>query len=79
MFNPYNQDMNNSPVVKVVPTVTAFKQTDQNAAPVVKAAPSKAAFSMPSNGVTDGSSTRLQKATKLPGRVTINGAKKNFE
>lgn len=82
MFNPYNQDMNNKPVVSVPATETPFKQTDQDAAPVVQPAPTKSAFGsdvMPKNSVTDGSSARLQNAIREPGRATVNGAPTNFE
>lgn len=65
-------EKNSKPIVSPAPSKAAFKQKDENLAPVVKPVPSKSAFSenvMEKNSVTGGDSARLQKATKVPGRV----------
>lgn len=75
-------DKNLKPIVTVPATLTPFKQTDQNLAPVVNPVASKSAFGsnlMPTNSVTDSSSARLQKASRLGGRVTMAGSQVNWE
>lgn len=79
--------MNNKPMVKVAPKEKAFnsstfRQGDKGKAPLTKVASPKSAFSenvMPKNKVTSASSTQLQKATRLPGRVSMDGAAVSFE
>ena len=70
-------DKNNKPLIKVSEVVPfgkkSYQQGDMNKAPVVPATASQSAFGsnvMPKNGVTSTDSTRLQKASKLPGRVS---------
>ena len=79
--------MNLKPIVKVTPGEKAFnsmtfRQGDKGKAPLTKVVSPKSAFSdkvMPKNKVTSASSTQLQKATRLPGRVSMDGAAVSFE
>ena len=75
-------DKNKKPMVKVTPTASPIKNGSQNLAPVVKTPASKSAFGsslMPTNGVTGASSSKLQKAIRTKGSVTMSGAPTNFE
>lgn len=74
-------DKNNKPVVKVPATVSAFKQKDENKAPVSRPAASKSAFGnsvMPTNSVTGSSSAKLQKASRLSGRASLENGSAPF-
>jgi hypothetical protein len=74
-------DKNNQPIVEVAPTKSPFKQKDENLAPVTKVAPEKSAYGeeiMPKNSVTEASSAKLQKASRLGGRVSISGGSEPF-
>lgn len=74
-------DKNRKPMVKVTPTEEKVKQGEQNLAPMTKPVTSKSKYSeniMPDNGVTDSSSSKLQKASKLPGRVGNGDAHKKL-
>lgn len=65
-------DKNREPMVAVTPTEKPFKQGDRNLPPVTRPSASKSAYGkdvMPKNKVTGGSSARVQKAGRLPGRV----------
>ena len=80
-------DMNLKPIVKTPSQEKAFNQAtyhqgDSNKAPLTRVTTPKAAFGesvMPKNKVTSASSTKLQKATRLPGRVLMDGAAVSFE
>jgi len=70
-----NQSKDLKPIVKVPAENAAFgkktyQQGDMNNSPVTKVAPSLSPFKMPTNGVTNADSSRLQDASKLPGRVS---------
>lgn len=65
---------NNTQKNKTAFSKSVFKQGDRDNAPVVKSQPSLAPLNILKNSVTDASSSKLQKANKLPGRVTVNGA-----
>ena len=79
--------MDLKPIVKATPKGKAFNQAtyhqgDSNKAPLTRVTTPKAAFGesvMPKNKVTSASSAQLQKATRLPGRVSMDGAAVSFE
>ena len=48
----------------------SYQQGDMNLAPITQTVPSKSAFKTPKNSVNNGDSSRLQQASKLPGRVS---------
>lgn len=75
----YNK--NAKPVVKVPATQSGFRLNDQNLAPIARPAASKSAFGdsvLPTNSVTSSSSAKLQKATRLPGRVSLENGNPPF-
>lgn len=66
-------DKNRDPLVTPATTKTPLKQGEQNLAPTTNPVSSKPTYGeevMPRNKVTAGSSARLQKAGRLPGRVS---------
>jgi len=79
-------DKNLKPIVKVAKTEKPFNQSsyrqgDRNNAPVVKKTASVSPFSdkvMPKNKVTSSDSANLQKASKLPGRVSMEASPVSF-
>ncbi len=74
-------DMNRKPVVDVPPTEEKIKQNPQNLAPMTNIVHSKSKYSdkiMPSNGVSKASSAKLQKVSRLPGRLGKGGAHKKL-
>ncbi len=77
----YNK--NAKPVVKAPATQSAFKIQDKDLAPISAAPVAQSAFSksvMPTNGVTESASAKLQSASKLPGRVNMKDMPSiNFE
>jgi len=73
-----NYDKNLKPLVEVAPTKAPFKMKSENLAPVEKPFASKSAFNMPTNEVTAASSAKLQKASRLGGRVNISGGSAPF-
>ena len=80
-FNNYDKNLN--PIVKAAASLSAFgnklfRQGDKNLTPVVPAKPSKPAFNLLKNKVSNADSAKLQKASKLPGRVS-DGGPINFE
>ena len=77
-----NYDKNLKPIVKVPATLTPFKQKDENLAPLTNPIATKSAFGknlMPTNSVTNASSARLQKASRLGGRVNVAPSSVTFE
>jgi hypothetical protein len=73
----YNK--NNKPVVKATPTASPFHLKSENLAPIVPATGTRPALNILKNSVSSSASAKLQSATRLPGRVTLNGAPRNFE
>ena len=73
-----NYPKNLKPMVKVTATKKAFKQGDQNLSPMTKPVASKAGFPINDNGVNAASSAKLQKASKLPGRLGTGRANKKL-
>jgi hypothetical protein len=78
-MKPFTQtkDMDNKPLVKVYDNAPFSKkqytQGDINKAPVVKPTTSLSPLDILKNKVSDADSSKLQKATKVPGRVASNG------
>ncbi len=72
-----NYDKNSKPLVKAYDSSAfgkkIYKQGDMNNAPVTRVAPSLSPLNILTNKVTDADSARLQKASKLSGRVSSNG------
>jgi len=76
-MDDYNK--NEKPIVSAPATERPIKQGSQNLSPVTRPVASKAAFSeevMPKNKVTSASSSKLQKAGRLPGRMGAGGSHK---
>ena len=74
-------DMNRKPMVKITPTEEKVKQGEQNLAPMTNVTPPKAKYSekvMPKNKVTSATSAKLQKISRLPGRLGKGGAHKKL-
>lgn len=72
-------DKNLKPLVKPQPSLApfgkgAYQQGDSNKAPVVRPQSSKSPFNLLKNKVTSSSSASLQKASKLSGRASLEGA-----
>jgi len=79
LFNNYQMDK--KPLVKAVASQKAFKQKDENLAPLTRPVASNSAFGeniMAKNKVTEGSSSRLQKAAKVPGRAKLGASHIEF-
>lgn len=78
-------DKNLKPLVKTA-SIGAFgkdsyQQGNSNKAPIVRPMASKSAFGQniqPTNKVTSSNSASLQKAAKLPGRVSMEAAEVSF-
>ena len=72
-----NYEKNAKPLVKVNSedpfSKKSYQQGDMNKSPF-KSAPSLPALDILKNKVSDADSTRLQKASKLPGRVSSGGS-----
>ena len=74
-------DMNLKPIVKTPSQEKAFNQAtyhqgDKSKSPLTKVATPRSPFSkkiMPKNKVTSASSASLQKASRLSGKVTMDG------
>ena len=74
--------MNSKPIVKAPSQEKAFNQStyhqgDKSKAPLTRVTTPKAAFGesiMPKNKVTNASSASLQKASRLNGKVTMDGS-----
>ena len=65
-------DKNRKPIVKPIKEEKPIRQYATNLSPIEKPESEKAPFSekvMPKNSVTKSSSAKLQKASRLPGRV----------
>jgi hypothetical protein len=73
-----NYPKNRKPMTKVAATKKAFKQGDQNLSPMTRPVASKTGFPINNNGVSAASSAKLQKASKLPGRLGAGGAHKKL-
>lgn len=72
-------DKNLKPLVKPQPSLApfgkgAFQQGNSNKAPVVRPQPSLSPLNILTNKVTSSSSASLQKASKLPGRASLEGS-----
>jgi len=79
MFNSY--DKNNKPIVKIAKEEKPIRQYATNLSPIENPVADKAAFSekvMPKNSVSGASSAKLQKASRLPGRVGSGNAHKKL-
>lgn len=55
-----------------------FQQGNSNKAPIVRPQPTKSPFNILTNKVTSAGSAALQKASKLPGRVSMESAPVDF-
>lgn len=78
-------DKNLKPLVKTTSLGAfgkdSYQQGNSNKAPLVRPMASKSAFSkdvQPTNKVTSSTSASLQKASKLPGRASMDGAEVSF-
>lgn len=75
-------DQNLKPLVKATSLGVfgkdTFQQGNSNKAPIIRPQPTKSPFNILTNKVTSAGSASLQKASKLPGRVSMESAPVDF-